>query len=172
MEVVKETTKCSAEPELANVPDEVTPSAVVKLIRATRLPAHHSKLVRVSVDCPSKFNSLCIFEPELCHLHKKGVTMSDGLVDVGKYITLIVRNQGAEPVVLEEGDIIGHLQSAKLMEVEQDSLFCDTIVPQGTTASHESVEPRVATIQTASRVEELFACLGLEDVDLNHDEKA
>ena len=51
MEVVKEATKGSAEPVLANIPEEITPSAVVKLIRATRLPAHHSKLVRVSVDC-------------------------------------------------------------------------------------------------------------------------
>ena len=96
----------------------------MKLIRVTRLPARHSKLVRVSVDCPSRLNSLCIFEPELCHLHKKGVTMSDGLVDIGEYITLIIRNQGAEPVLLEEGDIIGYLRSAKLMEAEQD--YCET----------------------------------------------
>ena len=171
VEVVKEATKDSAEPELADVSEETTPPVVVKLIRATRLPARHSKLVRVSVDCPSMLNSLCIFEPELCHLHKKGVTMSDGLVDVGKHMTLTIRNQGAEPVLLEEGDVIGYLQSAKLMEAEWDSLFCDAVVPKGTAASHESVEPRVAAIQDASRVEGLLACLGLEDVDLNHDEK-
>ena len=57
--------------------------------------------------------------------------MSNGLVDVGKYITLIMRNQRAEPVVLEEGDIIGYLQLAKLMEVPQP------------------VEPRVAAVQDA-----------------------
>ena len=56
VEVVKEATKGSAEPELANVPEEITPSTVVKLIHATRLPAHHSKLVRVSVDCPRGHN--------------------------------------------------------------------------------------------------------------------
>ena len=98
--------------------------------------------------------------------------MSDGLVDTGEYITLIIRNQGAEPVLLEEGDIIGYLRSAKLMEVERDGLLCDKVVPKGTAASHKSVKPRVAAIQNVSRVEELFACLGLEDVDLNHDEKA
>ena len=94
----------------------------MKLIRVTHLPARHSKLVRVSVDCPSRLNSLCIFEQELCHLHKTGVTMSDGLVDIGEYITLIIRNQGAEPVLLEEGDIIGYLQSAKLSGM----FYCET----------------------------------------------
>ena len=56
MEVVKEATKGSAEPELASVPEEITPSVVVKLIRATRLPIHHFKLVYVNVDCPRGHN--------------------------------------------------------------------------------------------------------------------
>ena len=63
------------------------------------------------------------------------------------------------------------VSSAPTRVVTASSLFCDTVVPKGTAASHESVEPRVAAIQNVSQVEELFACLGLEDVDLNHDEK-
>jgi len=67
--------------------------------------------VHVSVDNPGVLGSLCLFEPELCQLHQKGVTMSDGLVDAEKTVTLVIRNQGVEPVLLEEGKVIGHLQS-------------------------------------------------------------
>ena len=47
----------------------------------------------------------------LSTLVTKGVTMSDGLVDAEKTVTLVIRNQGVEPVLLEEGKVIGHLQS-------------------------------------------------------------
>ena len=75
--------------------------AEVKLIQASCLPACHSKLVCVSVDNPELFGSLCLFEPVLDSLHKMGVTMLDALVDVQGVITLLVRSQGTEPVLLE-----------------------------------------------------------------------
>ena len=38
----------------------------VRLIQVTRLPAHHYKLIRVSVDDPEVFpESSCVFELEL-----------------------------------------------------------------------------------------------------------
>jgi len=84
--------------------------AEVKLIQASRLPACHSKLVCVSVNNLELFGSLCLFEPVLDSLHKIGVTMSDALVDVQGVITLLVRNQETEPVLLERDSVVGCLE--------------------------------------------------------------
>ena len=56
------------------------------------------------------FGSLCLFEPVLDSLYKMGVTMSDALVDVQGVITLLVRNQGTEPVLLESYSVVGRLK--------------------------------------------------------------
>jgi len=82
----------TAEAGVPNVP-EAAKTATGKLIQATCLPAHHFRLVRVSVDNSKLYGSLCLFEPFLSSLHKMGVTMSDGLVDAQGAITLLMKNQ-------------------------------------------------------------------------------
>jgi len=109
---ITETGLCSssstAEAGITNVP-EAAKTAMVKLIQATRLPAHHFKLVRVSMDDSKLYDSLCLFEPFLSSLHKMGVTISSGLVDAQGAITLLMKNQGAEPVLLERDIVVGCL---------------------------------------------------------------
>jgi len=75
-----------------DVSTEEAQVATVRLVQATRLPAHHVKLVRASVDNPELFGSVCLFEPNLPELHRKGVTMSDGLVDAQGAVTLLMNN--------------------------------------------------------------------------------
>ena len=63
----------------------VTPveaSTEVKLIRPARLPAGHSKLVRVRVDTSGMAGETYLFEP--AHTPCKGLLIPDALVDIGK----------------------------------------------------------------------------------------
>lgn len=48
--------------------------------------------------------------------------MADGLVNVGDkgVTTLVVANTDVEPVLLEEGDIIGSLQSCTIVQPNDD----------------------------------------------------
>ena len=94
---------------------EVAKVATVMLIQATRLPAHHVKLLIASVDNPEIFGSLCLFEPNLPELHRKGVTMSDDLVDAQGAATLLMNNQEVEPFLLEVDNVIGHLKRTRLV---------------------------------------------------------
>lgn len=88
----------------------VTP-AQVKLIQATRLPAHHRKLIHVEIDGQ-------VVEPELQTLGKRGLSMADAVVGVGggRNTTLVISNQGTEPVQLEEGVVLGRLQPVTLLD--------------------------------------------------------
>ena len=159
----------------ALVPGEDTKAVIVRLIQATRLPAHHYKLVHVSVDAPEVFpESLYVFEPQLSNLHLNGVTMADGLVDVKRVVTLVIRNQGVEPVLLEGGHVMGYLQPAKLIQTNLDaatSLSSEMVASAEVAVSSRQEELRVAAIQSASQVKELFTSLKLEETDLTPDEK-
>ena len=59
------------------------PSATVKLIQATRLPPRHSKLVRAVIDGPRMDSEVCVFEPTIPSLTKKGLSMADAVVGNG-----------------------------------------------------------------------------------------
>ena len=74
-------------------------SAEVKLIRPARLPAGHSKVVRVEVTNPEVTGEACLFEPAVQHLGRRGLTMADALVGVGdeREATLVIANAGVEP---------------------------------------------------------------------------
>ena len=60
----------------------------------------------------------CLFEPALETLHAKGLSMADAVVEVkdGGGMNLIISNRGREPVLLEEGEVLGELHTAKLLE--------------------------------------------------------
>jgi len=96
---------------------EANKTATVKLIQATRLPVNHVKLVRASVGNSELIGSVCLFEPDLSRLHQKEITMSDELVNGEKTVTLLVNNQGAEPVQLEADSIISQLNVARVVKV-------------------------------------------------------
>ena len=77
--------------------------AVVKLVQTTRLPAHHSKLVRVAINRNAALDTTLLFEPELAQLHKRGVTMCDSLIDNSEMATM---------VILDRNYVVGHVELA------------------------------------------------------------
>ena len=94
--------------------------AVVKLVQTTRLPAHHSKLVRVAVNRNTALDTTLLFEPELAQLHKRGVTMCDSLIDNGEIATMVIQNRDMEPVILDKGYVVGHVESASTVKPSMD----------------------------------------------------
>ena len=95
-----------------------TPSAIVKLIQATRLPPRHSKLVRAGIERAEIETEVCLFEPTISSLSCKGLSIADAVVerhDDGEMV-LVVTNQGAEAVHLEVGEVLGELQPVLLLD--------------------------------------------------------
>ena len=92
--------------------------ATIKLIRATRLPAGHVKVIQRKSQCLGRRSGDCLFEPALKRLHTNGLSMADAAVEVGDggQVTLVIANPGREPVQLEEGEVLGELQPATLLE--------------------------------------------------------
>ena len=95
---------------------DTAPPAVVKLMQATRLPARHSKMVRIKIEGPCA-DGTCLFEPELQSLGERGLSMADAVVGVGDGggLTMVVTNQGTAPVRLEVGEVLGELQPASVV---------------------------------------------------------
>ena len=120
----------------------VTP-AQVKLIQATRLPAHHCKLIRVEIDGQVVDSETSLFEPELHTLSESGLSMADAVVGVGgsRNTSLMISNQGTEPVQLEKGVVLGRMQPVTLLD-DWTSLK----TPEDE-ENHTSSLPQVAMIQ-------------------------
>ena len=68
---------------LSITPEEEEPTATVKLLHATRLPARHSRLVRVEVVETQERGEAQLFQAEVEILGKKGLDMADAVVGVG-----------------------------------------------------------------------------------------
>ena len=61
------------------------PLVTVRLLHAARIPARHSKLVRVEVpDGYGAKQEMSLFEPRLTGLGQRGLTMPDAVVEVGE----------------------------------------------------------------------------------------
>ena len=139
-------------------------SAEVKLIRPARLPAGHSKIVRVEVSNSEVTGEMCLFEPATQELGGRGLTMADALVGVGEKMeaTLVVANTSVEPVLLEEGDVIGSLQPC-------------TLVPAGEAELEDSPDG-VSVSAVLSRVDEeqdkqLWDALEIDALGLQPDDR-
>ena len=155
----------------------LTPKATVRLIQAIRLPARHSKLIRADVEGPEMTSSMLLFQPELDTLSGRGLSMADAVVECARRVTLLVTNHGCEPVHLEEGEVIGKMEAATLVENPPDRE-----PPAGTTGDARSnttacgepeqrITPGVAAIRTASgeREKRLLTALSLDMVGLTED---
>ena len=145
--------------------DPATPPAAVRLIQATRLPAHHRKLIRVEIDGKIGDGGTSLFEPDLQALSQKGLSMADAVVGVGdgKGTTLVISNQGTEPVQLEEGVVLGRLQPVTLLDDWTPLKIPEDGKNQSRTTS------QVAAIQCEDgkdRREELLTALNFEDIEL------
>lgn len=141
--------------------------AMVRLIRAAKLPGRHSKLVRAEVEGLETIASTLLFQPELDILSARGLGMADAVVEQGQEVTVLITNFGAEPVHLEGGEVIGKAEPATLMEPNPDEAMnkgCEEDVCGG--AEH-GVIPEVAAIKPTSNEtqEQLLTALSLESPD-------
>ena len=155
----------------------LTPKTTVRLIQATRLPARHSKLIRADVEGPEMTSSMLLFQPELDTLSGRGLSMADAVVECARRVTLLVTNHGCESVHLEEGEVIGKMEPATLVETPPErEPPAETIgdTRSNTTACSEPeqrITPGVAAIRTASgeREKRLLIALSLDTEGLTED---
>ena len=117
----RETEEDSPDPVETPVMTETRESATVCLLKATRVPARHSKLVRAQIDT-SLGTDLAVFEPagDL----EEGLCMLDAAVQPksDQSLTLIIQNAGCQPVWLKKGQVLGKVEPASLVEVKTVSV--------------------------------------------------
>ena len=95
----------------------------VHLIRPARLPAGHSKVVRVKATSSNVAGKSYLFEPTTQHLYNRELLVPDAIIDMeeGGEATLVIANTGTLPVILEEGDLMGKVEKCRLFEDAQTS---------------------------------------------------
>ena len=134
-----------------------TNGTTVKLIQATRVPAGHVNIIRAGLEGLGVRGSDCLFEPALRVLHAKGLSTADAVVEVGDGdgVNLVIANLSTEPVLLQEGEVLGEIQPAALIEHIDDN---------------QPNIPKVAAIARekgcSGREEELWTALDLDAADL------
>ena len=72
-------------------------------------------------------------------------------------------------MLLKGGHVMGYLQPAKLVQTNLDTatgLSSEVVASEEVAVSSRQEELRIAAIQSASQVEELFTSLKLEETDL------
>jgi len=88
----------------------------VKLLQAVKIPARHSKLVRVQAKS-SEVNQLMLFEEKMSENENQMISMTSCITEVDKDQNLVVtiENHGLQPVKLEKGLEIGYLEPIQLV---------------------------------------------------------
>ena len=88
----------------------------VKLLQAVKIPARHSKLVRVQAKS-SEVNQLMLFEEKMSENENQMISMTSCITEVDKDQNLVVtiENHGLQPVILEKGLEIGYLEPIQLV---------------------------------------------------------
>ena len=91
--------------------DQEQSPAVVRLLQAVRLPAHHARVVRARVNTPACAKTP-MFRPTDSVLLEPGWDAEEGLVEVedDHTMTLVLRNPSDVTIHLEEEDVLGELQ--------------------------------------------------------------
>ena len=144
------------------------PMATVRLLHATRLPARHSRLIRVQAPESQGADKMQLFEPETENLGQRGLDMAEGVVGVGwgGEMTLVITNYGSAPVHLEEGEVLGKLHVVQMAE--------KTPAAMETAEQEEESHSHVAAIQTGSgkeRRKQLLEGLSLQDTGMSRGEE-
>ena len=144
----------------------LTTSAVVRLIRPARVPAGHSKVVRVEVTDQDLAGETCLIEPFLQH-HREDISVPDTLVGVDERseAAVVIANTGCAPVLLREGRIIGNIQSC-------DVCPTDTPSDDGGTDFQEVNMSAIEQQTDSSRMEKLLDALSLDTLNLPPERKS
>ena len=96
-----------------NVSD-LSPVGIVRLLCPTRLPPCHAKLVAARIDGK---NQQFLLEPVESLLAEKSVLVETRLVQVDKEgcSILLMQNHTAEPIWLEEGQVMGQTRTVQIV---------------------------------------------------------
>ena len=132
----------------------------VKLLQAVKIPARHSKLVRAQAK-NSEVNHPVLFEEKKGENKNLSMTMCVTEVDKDKKLVVAIENYGLQPVVLEEGFEIGHLEPIQL--ISEGTETC-------TLAAAEAEQTGQDFPEVNHRSDELLSQLDLE-VSLTEEEK-
>ena len=129
----------------------------MRLVRAARVLAQHSKLVYVRADSTNLGVRTCLFQPELSGLTQRGIAATDAVVDFQpgqEGTTLLLVNNGMEPVQLDEGEALGTLQPATVLEMTyQDE------------PNHGQVAA-LSTLAGSNRVSQVIEALEVDSIEL------
>ena len=160
--------------------DAGAPAAVVKLLQATRLPARHSRLIRVGIaNDKGAVEEMTLFEPETQTLNEKGLAMADAVVGVGSggEVTLVIVNHGTSPVHLPEGEVLGRLHPAVVVDdpvntPEEERVRNRSTAVEGSGGRSDQHIAAVCpdTVTQEERRHQLLATLKLEEARLTEDE--
>ena len=160
--------------------DAGAPAAVVKLLQATRLPARHSRLIRVGIaNDKGAVEEMTLFEPETQTLNEKGLAMADAVVGVGSggEVTLVIVNHGTSPVRLPEGEVLGRLHPAVVVDdpvntPEEERVRNRSTAVEGSGGRSDQHIAAVCpdTVTQEERRHQLLATLKLEEARLTEDE--
>ena len=132
----------------------------VKLLQAVKIPARHSKLVRAQAE-NSEVNHPMLFEEKKGENKNFSMTMCVTEVDKDKKLVVAIENYGLQPVVLEEGFEIGHLEPIQL--ISEGTEIC-------TLAAAEAEQTWQDLPEVNHRSDELLSQLDFE-VSLTEEEK-
>ena len=93
---------------------DLSPVGIVRLLCPTRLPPRHAKLAAVRTEGKDQ---QFLLEPVESLLAEKGVLVQTGLVQVDKEgcSYLLLQNRTAEPIWLEEGQVMGQTQTVQIV---------------------------------------------------------
>ena len=160
--------------------DAGAPAAVVKLLQATRLPARHSRLIRVGIaNDKGAVEEMTLFEPETQTVNEKGLAMADAVVGVGSggEVTLVIVNHGISPVRLPEGEVLGRLHPAVVVDdpvntPEEERVRNRSTAVEGSGGRSDQHIAAVCpdTVMQEERKHQLLATLKLEEARLTEDE--
>ena len=109
-----------------NSPEEN--SAVVHLLKATKIPAGYQKLIRVRIDKELEAG-LLLFTPGV--LKEEGVILADGVVtkEGEQSVRLVVENHSHDEVRLGKGVRLGTVTGVEVVQ----SLDSGTLIAEGNT---------------------------------------
>ena len=124
MELVEETKHGLSSDEKVSTEAELTvekSSATVHLLKATRIPGRHGKVIHAEVDASLGTGNPILFEPDSC-LCSEGLSMVDAVVEPDKdsAVTLLLENAGCQSVWLTEGQVLGRLETIQSVDPPEE----------------------------------------------------
>ena len=131
-------------------PTDAPTSTAVCLLQAARLPPRHSKYMRGRVNHIEEQGPL-LFVPGESLSDYQGLVIETGVTQRGEetYVTLIAQNHSNQPLHLEEGLLLGHVESVSDPEFTSATVRMLTVDDQLTSYAHPPAKERGEEVRKA-----------------------